>query len=83
MCGRFTLTQPAEIAESALRTLWKRAKEKAGLADVDMTFRDLRTTALNGARRTGQSAKDLAGHADERTTERHYLNEPLKVKPLC
>jgi hypothetical protein len=47
-----------------------------------MTFRDFRTTALNEARRTGQSAKDLAGHADERTTERHYLDEPLKVTPL-
>ena len=47
-----------------------------------MTFRDFRTTALNEACRTGQSAKDLAGHADERTTERHYLDEPLKMKPL-
>jgi integrase len=78
----FPTRKGTPFSESALQTLWKRAKEKAGLADVDMTFRDFRTTALNEARRTGQSAKDLAGHADERTTERHYLDEPLKVKPL-
>jgi hypothetical protein len=78
----FPTRRGTPFSESALQTLWKRAKEKAGLADVDMTFRDFRTTALNEAHRTGQSAKNLAGHADERTTERHYLNEPLKVKPL-
>ena len=78
----FPTRRGTPFSESALQTLWKRAKKKAGLADVDMTFRDFRTTALNEARRTGQSAKDLAGHADERTTERHYLDEPLKVKPL-
>ena len=78
----FPTRRGTPFSESALQTLWKRAKKKAELADVDMTFRDFRTTALNEARRTGQSAKDLAGHADERTTERHYLDEPLKVKPL-
>jgi integrase len=78
----FPTRRGTPYSESVLQTLWKRAKKKARLADVDMTFRDFRTTALNEARRTGQSAKDLAGHADERTTERHYLDEPLKVKPL-
>lgn len=78
----FPTRRGTPFTESALQTLWKRAKDKAGLCDVDMTFRDFRTTALNEARRTGRSAKDLAGHADERTTERHYLDEPLKIKPL-
>ena len=76
----FPTRRGTPFSESALRTV--EARRKGCLSDVDMTFRDFRTTALNEARRTGQSAKDLAGHADERTTERHYLDEPLKVTPL-
>jgi integrase len=67
--------------EFALQNAWQRAKKRAGLEDVAFTFRDLRTTELNAVRASGGDATATAGHADKRTTERHYLDVPTRVMP--
>lgn len=67
--------------ESGLQSAWRRAKTKAGLTGVDAVFRDLRTTELNEVKRAGGDATAAAGHADRRTTDRHYLTVPTRIKP--
>lgn len=60
----------------ALRTAWERARGRAGLADV--RWHDLR-------RKAGSDAPDavtLLGHADPRTTRKHYQAAPVPVRPL-
>lgn len=77
----FPTRKGTPYTESALQSLWRRAKKRAGLADVDVVFRDFRTTELNAINRAGGNATEAAGHADQRTTERHYLDEPTKITP--
>ena len=54
---------------------------RAGLKDLQ--FRDVRKAAVNEAKKLGRNAQEFAGHSDPRTTEKHYLNEPVVVKPIC
>lgn len=77
----FPTRRGTPYTESALQSAWTRAKLVAGLVDVDATFRDIRTTELNAIHREGGDATAAAGHADKRTTERHYLSEPTKIRP--
>lgn len=77
----FPTRKGTPYSESALQTAWTRAKVKAGLEDVDLTFRDLRTTELNAIHREGGDATKTAGHATSSTTERHYISEPTRIKP--
>jgi hypothetical protein len=77
----FPTRKGTPYSESALQTAWARAKLKAGLEDVDLTFRDFRTTELNAIHRGGGDATKAAGHASSSTTERHYISEPTKIKP--
>jgi integrase len=57
----------------------RRALERAGLKDLQ--FRDIRKAAINEAKRQGMNAQEFAGHADPRTTAKHYLNGPVRVRP--
>src|ERR1700687_5131324 len=77
----FPTRRGTPYSESALQTAWARAKLKAGLEDVDLTFRDFRTTELNAIHREGGDATETAGHASRSTTERHYITEPTRIKP--
>jgi integrase len=65
--------------ESALQTLWYRARKAAGVSGYQ--FRDIRKRAINEARERGD-ATAFAGHKDPRTTHRNYFTEAAKVKPL-
>lgn len=44
-------------------------------------FRAIRKWAINESRRQGENATDFAGHMDESTTRRHYLNDVKRVRP--
>jgi hypothetical protein len=77
----FPTRKGTPYTESALQTLWRRAKKKAGLEAVDATFRDLRTTELNAVKAAGGDATGTAGHASAATTDRHYLTAPTRVRP--
>jgi hypothetical protein len=44
---------------------------------IEFTF-----NAVNEAKKLGRNAQEFAGHSDPRTTEKHYLNEPVVVKPI-
>ncbi len=78
----FPTRKGTPYSESALQSMFRRLRERIGPDAAGIVFRDTRTTALNDARRAGADATGLAGHADERTTERHYLDEPKRVTPL-
>jgi integrase len=77
----FPTRRGTPYTDSGLQDAWRTAKMKAGLHDVKATFRDLRTTELNAIHREGGDATAAAGHADKRTTDRHYISEPTKIIP--
>ena len=66
--------------ESGFQSMRRRALAAAGLKDLQ--FRDVRKAAVNEAKKLGRNAQEFAGHSDPRTTEKHYLNEPVVVKPI-
>ena len=45
--------------KTGLKSMWDRAKDRAGFSAVDMTFRDLRALAATDAARSGKSKDDL------------------------
>jgi hypothetical protein len=47
---------------------------------VDVVFRDLRTPELNEVKKAGGDATATAAHADQRTTQRHYLTVPTRIR---
>ena len=66
----FHTLKGAPFSASAIKSAWRRARERAGVTDV--RFRDLRPKALSDALRNGLSLekiKDGAGHASVTTTE--------------
>jgi hypothetical protein len=54
--------------------------QKAGLSDLQ--FRDIRKAAINEAKRQGRNATEFGGPSDPKTTKKHYLTEPVNVKPI-
>jgi integrase len=68
------------LSEPSAMQMRRRAVKKAGLSDLQ--FRDIRKAAINEAKRQGRDATEFAGHSDPKTTKKHYLNEPVKVKPI-
>jgi integrase len=68
------------LSEPSAMQMRRRAVKKAGLSDLQ--FRDIRKAAINEAKRQGRNATEFAGHSDPKTTKKHYLNEPVKVKPI-
>lgn len=63
---------------SGLRSLWDRARKKAGLPDVRL--HDLRAKAGSDAA-TDDEAQKLLGHADAKVTRRHYRRKIDRSKP--
>ncbi len=55
--------------KSGLKSMWNRAKKRAGFEDVDMTFRDLRALAATDAAKAGQSKDELRKRLAHTTTE--------------
>jgi integrase len=77
----FPTKKGTPYTENALQLAWQRTKKRAGLEKVDVVFRDIRTTEINQIHDAGGDATTAAGHADKRTTERHYINVATKVTP--
>lgn len=69
--------QPYSMRE--FQDAFRYAKKKA---DVTFQFRDIRKWNIRQARAEGQDPQEFAGHADRRTTDRHYLNGRKKATPL-
>lgn len=67
-------------SEGGVHYMRRAALEAAGLSNLQ--HRDLRKAAVNEAKAAGMNATEFAGHTDERTTAKHYVNAPTKVKPI-
>ena len=72
----FPTRRDTPYTDSGLQDAWRTARKKAGLEDVKGRSAILRTTELNAIHREGGDATAAAGHADKRTTYRHYISEP-------
>lgn len=71
-------------SESALQQQWADARADAVKEWPELAgavFRDIRTNELNEVKKAGGDATATAGHADKRTTERHYLDQPIRIRP--
>jgi integrase len=64
---------------AGLRALWRPVRAKAGL--IDVRLHDLRAKAGSDMATQGE-AQGLLGHADGKTTARHYRRKPARVKPV-
>lgn len=65
--------------EDGIHKMRKAALKKAGLSNLQ--HRDIRKEAIKEAKRAGMNAQEFAGHSDVRTTNKHYTNDPVKVRP--
>jgi integrase len=73
------------LCVASLDKAWAKIKERAGLADADIHFHDLRAKALTDAKEKGgiDYAQLLAGHASVVMTERYVkVRSVQKVQPL-
>lgn len=71
-------------SESALQQQWADTRDRAVKEWPELAgavFRDIRTNELNEVQRAGGDATATAGHTDKRTTEKHYLNVPTRIRP--
>lgn len=66
--------------EQGVHNMRRTALAAAGLSNLQ--HRDLRKAAVKQAKEAGMNATDFAGHSDEATTRKHYVNGPVKVKPI-
>jgi integrase len=67
------------LSASAVRSAWRRARERAGVKGV--RFRDLRPKALSDAKRLGlslEALRDAAGHTSVATTEGYIRGYDVK-----
>jgi integrase len=61
--------------KSGLTTMWDRARERAGLKDADIVFKDLRALGATDALKAGKDKKDIQTrmvHASGDTTEIYF-----------
>jgi hypothetical protein len=88
----FAKSNGGPLTESGFESDWQRTIERAnGLIESagdlprleDLTFYDLRSKAIDDAEEAGQDGADFAGHADRRTTRRHYNRRAKKLRPLA
>lgn len=72
-------TQKGEAySKSGLSSMWRRAKERAGVKD-DVTFKDIRALGATDAAKAGQDRKDIQtrlAHTSGKTTE-IYIKEAI------
>jgi integrase len=72
-------TQKGEAySKSGLSSMWRRAKDRAGIKD-DVTFKDIRALGATDAAKAGQDRKDIQtrlAHTSGRTTE-IYIKEAI------
>lgn len=74
----FPTRRGTPYTESALQNAWRRMQKRTGI--VGATFRDFRTSELNSVHSAGGDATKQAGHGDKRTTEKHYLVAPVRIR---
>lgn len=74
----FPTRRGTPYTESALQNAWRRMQKRTGI--VGATFRDFRTSELNSVHSEGGDATKQAGHADARTTQKHYIVAPVRVR---
>lgn len=67
-------------SEGGVHYMRRAAMKAAGVTNLH--HRDVRKQAVNEAKDLGVNATEFAGHSDPRTTEKHYVNGPRKVKPI-
>lgn len=82
--GSFWINRDGQpMTASGFKSAWARAMADY-LNDGVERFRehDLRAKAADYAESAGRDASKLLGHADGRTTKRHYLRGTSKVEPL-
>lgn len=66
--------------EQEFQSAWRYARKKAG---ATFQFRHIRKWNIQEVERIGdQNTQSFAGHKDRRTTERHYLNNVKRARPL-
>jgi integrase len=76
----FPTRRGTPYSEQGVHHMRRNALTAAGLKNVQ--FRDIRKAAINEAKKLGRNATEFAGHSDERTTTKHYITEPVSVKPI-
>lgn len=76
----FPTRRGTPYSEQGIHHMRRTALTAAGLANIQ--FRDIRKAAINEAKKLGRNATEFAGHSDERTTNKHYITEPVRVKPI-
>ena len=77
--GRYASHPIGAYTPSGLRSMWRKARAKAGLTDVRL--HDLRGKAGSDSATEGE-AQQLLGHADVKMTRKHYRRKPERVNPL-
>jgi len=75
----FPTRKGTPYSEQGVHYMRRRALTAAGLKGLQ--HRDIRKAAINEAKQLGMNAQEFAGHADARTTQKHYLHQAVKVKP--
>lgn len=81
----FPTTQGKPYAKSGLTTMWDRARERAGMQDVDITFKDLRALGATDALKAGKDKKDIQRrmvHASGETTEIYFKEAVPEVSGI-
>ena len=69
-------------AQQSLNSMWDRAKERAGLKEVDITFRDIRALAATDAARSGSEMEEIKKRLVHTTTKTSaiYIKEAISEK---
>lgn len=76
--GKHAKRGPGPYTTSGLQALWRVARDKSGIKDVRL--QDLRRKAASDFEDEADASK-LLGHADPKTTRRHYRAKPTRAKP--
>lgn len=73
---------PARISSTSLSRMLKRRADQAGLENLNISWHDLRRTAISDAIDAGglAAAQDLAGHSSPGTTMRYDLDPDRRLR---
>lgn len=81
----FPTTKGTPYAKSGLTTMFDRARERAGMKDVDIIFKDLRALGATDALKAGKDKKDIQTrmvHASGDTTEIYFKEAVPEVSGI-